>query len=177
VSDGPDTESGGQQERGRSGASVGHLDLVRAALVTGAFVVVLLLVLAKGTFPGGTGASQGGASTSTSTSTTTPAPTTTVAKGQVKVQVANGSSTAGIATKVTQQLQTQGWNTLPPVNATSQVPSSKVYYAQGREAAAREVAAELRLPASSLAPLTAAVPVAGATGDDVVVVVGPDLAS
>jgi LytR cell envelope-related transcriptional attenuator len=142
--------------------------------VTVAFVAVAILVLTQGTFPTGIGASG---SQSTTTTTTKPhSPTTTVLKSQVKVQVANASSTAGAATKVTQQLQTLGWNTLPPVNASSQVPSTMIYFAQGRRAAAVEVAAELKVSKKAIAPLTPSVPVAGAAGDDIVVLVGPDIA-
>ena len=136
-------------------------------------MVAAVLFLTQGTFPTAIG---GSGSASTTTTTKPHGPTTTVPKSQTKVQVANASSTAGAATRVTQQLQTLGWNTLPPVNATSQVPSSQIYYAKGRKTAALEVAAELKVAKSAVAPLTTSVPVPGAAGDDVVVLVGPDLA-
>jgi len=155
---------------------VDHLNLPRALAVTALFLIVAFVFLQQGTFASGTGGS-GGTPATVTTTTTAKAPTTTLPKAQTKVQVANASATPGAATKITQQLQTLGWNTLPPVNATAQVPSSKIYYAQGRKAAARSVAADLKLPKSSIAPLTTSVPVPGAAGDDVVVLVGPDLAS
>jgi hypothetical protein len=140
------------------------------------FVIVAFVFLQRGTFATGTGGS-GGMPAAVTTTTKAKGPTTTVPKAQIKVQVANASATAGAATKITQQLQTLGWNTLPPVNATAQVPSSKIYFAQGRKAAALSVATDLKLPKSVIAPLTTSVPVPGAAGDDVVVLVGPDLAS
>lgn len=159
----------------RRGPDVGHLNLPRAVAVAAAFVVAASLFLTQGTSPTGIGASSARSST---TSTTKPSvPTTTVAKSEVKVQVANASTIAGAATKVTQQLQTLGWNTLPPVNANAQVPTTKIYFAQGRKAAALEIAGELHVSAAAVAPMTTSVPVAGAAGDDVVVLVAPDIAS
>ena len=78
---------------------------------------------------------------------------------------------------MTNTLQTAGWNTLPPVNATSSASSSVVYYAANRKWAAEEIATELKLPSSAVQPLTTSVPVPGAAGDDVIVLIGPDLAS
>ena len=166
----------------KSSGSVGHLNLPRAVGVTVAFLIVALLLLANGTD------SKPSADSGSSTATTQPSggSTTTTAKGgsssttipksQTKVQVANASSTSGAATKITQMLQLAGWNTLPPVNATVQVPKSVIYYAPNHKTAGLEIASELHLTASSVQPMTTSVPVAGAAGDDVVVMVGPDLA-
>jgi len=156
-----------------SGRGVEHLNVVRAVLVVAAFVVVAALLLAKGT---STEISSGSSSVPVTTTTRAPVTTTTIPRSQIKVQVANASSTSGAATKVTQQLQTAGWDTLPPVNATAKVPTSVVYYAANRKPAALEIAVELHLAASAVQPLTASVPVPGAAGDDVVVLIGPDLA-
>jgi len=100
-----------------------------------------------------------------------------LSKSQIKVQVANGSTTAGVASAITSTLQAQGWDTLPAVNATSQVTASEVFYAPDRKSYALEIASQLHLKSSVVVPLTASVPVPGAAGDDVVVIVGPDLAS
>ena len=121
--------------------------------------------------------SPGGAPVTTTTVAHSTTTSTTVARASVKVQVANGTSTAGVATRVTQTLQTQGWNTLPPVNATSQVAASTVYYAANRRTEALQIAQELALPASVVQPLTTSVPVPGSAGDDIVVLVGPNLAT
>ena len=155
----------------KSSGSVGHLNLPRAVGVTVAFLIVALLLLANGTD------SKPSADSGSSTATTQPSGgSTTIPKSQTKVQVANASSTSGAATKITQMLQLAGWNTLPPVNATVQVPKSVIYYAPNHKTAGLEIASELHLTASSVQPMTTSVPVAGAAGDDVVVMVGPDLA-
>jgi hypothetical protein len=161
---------------------MGHLDLVRAVVVTVVFVVLTIWLLADqsqtashpSTAASSTTTTAHAASTTTGGSHPT---TTTIPRSQVKVQVANGSTTAGVATRITQQLQALGWDTLPPVNASSQVSASVVYYAANRKPQALEIASELKLAATAVQPLTTSVPVAGAAGDDVVVVVGPDLAS
>jgi hypothetical protein len=178
------------------------LDLTRAIILAIAFVVVFLM--ANSGLSQADGSSPGGTSTPTTmpavpTSTTLPAAststtqaahstttehakkpnstTTTIPKSQVKVQVANGTATAGVATQLTNTLQTAGWNTLPPVNATSSASTSVVYYAANRKWAAQEIASELKLASSAVQPLTTSVPVPGAAGDDVIVLIGPDLAS
>ena len=180
------------------------LDLTRAVILAIAFAVVFLMAnsglsQADGSSPGGTTSpSTTPAATSTTSTTTTPASTSTtqashatttqhpkkptsttstIPKNQVKVQVANGTSTSGVATTLTNTLQAAGWNTLPPVNATSSASSSVVYYAANRKWAAEEIATELKLSSSAVQPLTTSVPVPGAAGDDVIVLIGPDLAS
>jgi len=165
-----------QDPTGGSGRHGSSLNFVRAALVVVLFAIVVGFVLADAT--GNYGRRHRAAATTTTsvptgTSSTT---TTTVPRSSVKVQVANGSTTAGVATTITQQLQTLGWDTLPPVNASSTVPASVVYYAANRKPEALEIASELKLAATAVQPLTTSVPVANASGDDVVVVVGPDLA-
>ena len=173
-------------------SSQSSLDTTRAVLLCVAFVVVLLIAIVPltkrdGAVPGGQSAD---APVTTVPSGSTPATTTpaerkkhqaaaeaAVNKSEVQVQVANGTSTAGIATTVTTKLMNLGWGTLPPVNASSTVPSSAIYYAAGKKAAGLLLAKELSLPASSVQPLTTSVPVPGSSGDDLVLLVGPDLAS
>ena len=62
--------------------------------------------------------------------------------------------------------------TPPPHEATS-----TVYYAAGQQACGRAIATELGLKPAAVQPLTAAVPVTGTSGNDVVVVIGADLAA
>jgi hypothetical protein len=52
-----------------------------------------------------------------------------------------------------------------------------VYYAAGQQASATVIAGTLGLKPTAVQPLTTAVPVTGASGVDVVVVIGADLAS
>ena len=158
---------------GRGGSS---LNFVRAGIVVVLFIVVVAYVLHSATGGNGRRHRAAEATTTTTVHAGTSTTTTSIARSSVKVQVANGSTTAGVATTVTQQLQTLGWDTLPPVNASSTVPASVVYYAANRKPEALEIATELKLAATAVQPLTTSVPVANASGDDVVVVVGPDLA-
>jgi LytR cell envelope-related transcriptional attenuator len=100
-----------------------------------------------------------------------------VPHSSVKVLVANGTSTPGAAGTYTQLLGSQGWATLSPSDTTSQQSTSTIYYAAGQQAAANAIAASLGLAASKVEPLTNSVPVSGTSSADVVVVLGPDLAS
>jgi hypothetical protein len=106
---------------------------------------------------------------------TTSTTATTVPHASVAVLVANGTTTANQASDFSSALSGQGWNTLPPVDTTSPVAASAVYYASGQRAAALEVAQYIGVKATSVLPLTTAVPVESTTGADVVVVIGPDL--
>jgi hypothetical protein len=190
-----DDEHEATSELGRdraTGQSTGGLDTTRAVLLAIAFVVVLLIALVPlSKHDGAPPSGDGGTTTPTaggsghSTTTTSPAEKkqhqkaaeAAVNKSDVQVQVANGTSTAGIATTLTSKLMEMGWGTLPPVNASSTVPSSAIYYAAGKKPAGLLLASELHLPSSAVQPLTTSVPVPGANGDDLVLLVGPDLAS
>jgi hypothetical protein len=116
---------------------------------------------------------------STTTTTTTKSTISTVAKSQVSVQVANGTTTTGLAETYTQTLQRLTWNTLPRLNGPTET-ATVIYYHPGFLWAAQEIASEIGVPATAAKPLAAGatVPgVAGATGDDVVVILGPDVHS
>jgi len=119
----------------------------------------------------------------TSTSTTTTASThpsstttSTVAHSSVRVLVANGTQEPNAAGHFTQQLQQQGWNVSIPQNTTSAASKTMVYYAPSQQQAAVLVASELGVPTTAVQSMSAGAPVANATGLDVVVVIGPDLA-
>jgi hypothetical protein len=115
---------------------------------------------------------------STSTTTTTAKTTSsTVAKAQVSVQVANGTNITGLAETYTQMLQRLTWNTLPRLNGPT-VTATIIYYHPGFLWAAQEIATEIGVPATAARALAASATVqgvAGATGDDIVVVLGPDV--
>ncbi len=118
------------------------------------------------------------ASHASSTTTTTAAGSTssTVPKSQVSVQVANGTTISGLAGSYTTKLQLLGWNTLPRLNGPAET-ATVIYYHPSFLWAAQEIATEIGVPASAARPLGNATPVPGATGDDIVVVLGPDVAS
>ena len=111
--------------------------------------------------------------TSTSTHSTT---SSTLAHASVKVLVANGTQQPNTAAHFTQQLQQQGWTTGTPTNSSSPAATTTVYYGVFWQQSAMEIATELGVPATSVKPLTSAVPVPNITGYYVVVVIGSDLA-
>jgi len=107
----------------------------------------------------------------TSTSTTTP-------HGQVKVLVANGSTTNGVASGYSTALQRAGWNMLSPVTANPPArATSEVFYSSNKRQQADDVALALGLPLSAVLPVSSATPVTNVSGADVIVVLGADLAA
>ena len=107
------------------------------------------------------------------TTTTSPAPVHV--KSKVRVQIANGTSIAGIAHTLTSRLTTANWDALPAINASAKAPASVVYFKAGYQWAASQIATALGLSQKSLTPLGSQVPALGAQSDDVVVVLGPDI--
>ena len=117
-------------------------------------------------------------SSSTPTSSPTSSTTTTttehiVDKSKVRVQVANGTATAGLATVYTQKLLTIGWDTLPPINGP-RVVATDVYYRLGYEWAATEIASEIKVNDHDVKPLGSTQVLSGQAGDNVIVLLGPD---
>lgn len=152
--------------------------LGRAAILIGVAVVLGILLLQVGSRPPVRATSSAVAASATTTTTTAPATTTTaIPRSSVHVLVANGTTVPNAATNFTTQLQAQGWQTLPPVDATSSVSSSGVYYAAGKQAAAAAVAAAVGAKPTAVQALTSSLPVSSVAGADVVVVLGPDLAT
>lgn len=147
---------------------------------TGLFAVWLASLLVAGiagAFIGRHVNGQPVATTTTTTASSRSTTSTTVSHAGVTVQVANGTLTPGAAAHFTQLLQSQGWATSTPANATSQVSASNVYYAPGKQAQAMLVASQVGVAASAVLPLTPSVPLGTTLGVDVVVMVGPDLAA
>jgi hypothetical protein len=161
--------------------SSNRLSPIRAVLVLIGFVVAAAFLVDVGTRSSVSGIPLTTATTTTTaprsggTTTTAPATTTTLARSATSVLVANGSQGNGLAAHYSSVLSADGWATKPPANATAQVATSAVYYAAGQQEAAAAIATELKLKPSAVLPLTAAVPVSGAAGNDVVVVIGADL--
>lgn len=121
-------------------------------------------------------ADGGGGDDSSSTSSTT---STTVAArpaSQVKVLVANGSSVNGAAGATTTELEALGYVTATPTNA-DRVPATIVYYTVGFEAEARELAAAIGAAPTAVAQMPAVAPVDDLQLSNILVVIGPDLAS
>jgi hypothetical protein len=159
---------------------------VRAGIVLIGFLVAATVLVAVGTRAPVSGLPSSAVTTTTTTraggttTTTTRAggtTTTTMARSATSVQVANGSQGTDLAAHYSAILSSQGWATKPPLDATAQEATSSVYYAAGQQEAAAAIATELKLSPSAVHPLTTAVPVTGASGNDVVVVIGADLAA
>ena len=108
-----------------------------------------------------------------STSTTVPNSTaTTIPISQVKVQVANGTSVAGLAGNFTSTLISRGWDALNQENGPA-TASTTVYYRVNFKWAASRVATTLGVAQSSLRPLGGlGAQVTGSATDDVVVLIG-----
>ena len=107
-------------------------------------------------------------STTASTTTTTTATTTTVAlrdPSEIRVRVLNGAGIAGLASEVSSQLQALGYEVLEPGNYPI-LSQSRVWYAQGFEGEALQLAAEF--PDARVEPADADLDVDG----EIVVVLG-----
>lgn len=96
---------------------------------------------------------------------------------QVKVLVANGSSVNGAAGTQTDELEALGYVTATPTNAAERVPATTIYYTAGFEPEARELATSLGLADTAVAMLPAVAPVDDLQLSNLLVVLGPDLAS
>ena len=157
----------------------GRISPLRAGLVLLGFLLAAIVLVAVGTRASVSGTPTTSATTTTTvpghTTTTLRATTTTLPRSSTSVQVANGSQGTDLAAHYSAILSAQGWATKPPLDATTQVATSSVYYAAGQQEAAAAIATELKLSPSAVHPLTAAVPVSPDTGNDVVVVIGADL--
>jgi hypothetical protein len=184
----------------------GSLSIVRAAGVIILFVVAVAILVSVGTRPSvsstpttTTTAAAGvttttGAGGAAATTTTTTAATTTTTKADHKgkgaatttttappsattVVVANGTSVNGLAAHYSTVIGAGGWTMKTPIDAATSVPTSAVYYAAGQQQQAGSIATAIGVKPAQVLPITTATPVTGATGVDVVVVIGSDLAS
>jgi LytR cell envelope-related transcriptional attenuator len=113
----------------------------------------------------------------TTTTTTTLVHHHTVPKSSVRVQVANGTKVANLARGYSQQLLTQGWNTLPGVNALAPAKKTIVYFNPGFKWAAIQIAHKIHLGVHSIQALNGQRPVPGASSDDVIVILGHNSAT
>jgi len=161
--------------------SASRISPLRAGIVLIGFLVAATVLVAVGTRASVSGLPSSAVTTTTAraggSTTTVPPTTTTIARSATSVQVANASQGTNLAAHYSAILSAQGWATKPPLDATAQVATSSVYYAAGQQEAAAAIATELKLSPSAVHPLTTAVPVTGASGNDVVVVIGADLAA
>jgi LytR cell envelope-related transcriptional attenuator len=130
------------------------------------------------------GSPTSGASTGGTTTTLPPGvTTTTIAPADIKVLVLNGASfTENLATEFTEKVKNLGYTTLTPNNAAGVVKASQIYVMTNGDAPEGDALAKsLGLTSAAVtttlttnAPLS---PGTAATGANLVLVVGPDLAS
>jgi hypothetical protein len=181
TSEPPYSSHGGSSGEGSGGGrGTGGIAPVRALVVLVIFVVAVIAFVSIGTRPSVSGDAATPPPVSTTTTTTAPktAPTTTtttVPHSSVTVLVANATQTNALAAHYSSLLTAQGWAVQTPVDAATTEATSSVYYAAGLQESAATIATTLGLKPAAVQPLTAAVPVTGASGLDVVVVVGADL--
>jgi len=124
------------------------------------------------TTPDGSGGTAPPVSSDTPGATVAPIP-----PGQIPVLVANGTSVQGAAGRVTLQLGTEGYVTKTSVNANERGRATTVvYFAEGAEQAAQQVATFLGVTAPPEA-MPNPLPVADLQGATVLVVLGDDLAT
>ena len=95
----------------------------------------------------------------------------------VSVVVANATNTSGLAAHYTTVIGAGGWAMQTPTNATSSETTSTVYYAAGMQQPAAAIASSIGVKPAQVQLISTATPVQSATGMDVVVIIGQDLAS
>jgi hypothetical protein len=163
-----------------SAPSSGRDDAVGIALIVGAVLIGLLLLVKGYDAEGGVVATDDTPSAEVTT-TTVPAEATTTTTlatkppAEVSVRVANASGTSGVASKTRTTLSGKGYTQVAIGDAPSVVTSTQVLYAEGAQGDAAAVAAALGLPATAVQPMPSPPPVA-LQGATVLVLAGPDLA-
>src|SRR5207253_10724892 len=90
---------------------------------------------------------------------------------------ANGTPTSGAAAGTGQRLKDAHYNVLAATNTTKGANTSSVEYQPGFEREARVVAQLLGLPDSSVQGISNPAPVADSRDANIIVIVGPDLAT
>lgn len=106
--------------------------------------------------------------------TTTEAEASLRAPGEVRVLVLNGGGPAGTAAATTEAIGGAGYDMGEATNATVQLETTAVYFAEGYEADAVAVAEVLGKPGDVVAPMPDPLPGPGSETANVVVVLGGD---
>ena len=157
----------------------------KAALVIAVAVLIGVLVLhhspsSRVATSVTTHAPTGSPTTLGSTTTTT----TVVPPGSIKLQVLNGTGSGNLASRWVAKLRTSpGYNTLAPDDTTSKVTQSAIYIeTPGYLPEAYALASAVGLGQSAVvttipAPASAPIPASERSKANLVLVVGPDLAS
>ncbi len=165
---------------GSFGRSAGMAAGRGALLLAVAVVLGVLLLNAADDTPSRVGAGRDNEDGDDRATTTTTQPvTTTVAvrpPREVKVLAANATNVAGAAGRVSAGLRNVGYNVLAPTDAKP-ADASAVYFTPTFEREGQAVAQALQLPPTAVKPLPNPPPVADLRGANLLVVIGPDVAS
>ncbi|HVA75665.1 MAG TPA: LytR C-terminal domain-containing protein [Acidimicrobiales bacterium] len=174
------SDAGGAAGPGRR--NDGGTQTGKAILVIVVVMVLGWIVLRHSPSTHGTTAQRTSVSVTTTTVPTTT--TTLVAPASIKVQVLNGTGSGNLAGQWSSKLKTTaGYNTLAPDDATSKVTTSAIYViTPGYVPEAYALATAVGLPQSAVnttvpAPSSAPIPTSERSKADLVLVIGPDLAS
>lgn len=122
--------------------------------------------------PVGSPADEADSSSSTTSTTAPPRPASSV-----KVLVANGTNVNGAAGTQTDALEALGYVTADPTTTPDKVQATVVYYTNGYKAEAEVLAGQLGIDPAGVQALPTPAPVPDLQLAQIVVVVGPDLAS
>ena len=156
----------------------GRENAVGIALIVGAVLIGLLLLVKGYDSEGGVVAESTSVETTTTTvpveTTTTTLPSKAPAEVVVKVANASGNPANGLAGKTRTTLQGKGYTQISVTDAPSAVTSTQVLYVAGAQGDAQAVATALGLSVDAVQPMTTPPPVALGEAT-VLVLAGPDL--
>jgi hypothetical protein len=153
--------------------------LVAVAVVLGFFILRAIddtgdgSAIADFELADGGGTTEGG-ETPPPSDTTAPAPRP---PGEVIVLVANASGVQGAATAQSESIASGGYQILPAGNAPDAVEATQVLPIAGFEAEAAALATAIGAPEGAVQPMPDPPPVDDLAGANVLVLLGPDLAS
>lgn len=172
-----DLAGNGSGSRGAGSSTNGTTG--RAVLLLTVLVVLGVLLLQQLEKNPSNAATKHASSEKAAAVTPTSTPTTLAVRlpAEVKVLVANASTTSGVAAKVTSRLQPVGYNLLRPGNTANRATTSSVAYQPGYQNEAQSVATSLSIPTSAVVAMPTPAPVTDLQGANVLVIVGMDLAA
>jgi hypothetical protein len=164
----------------------GGIHAGKAALVIGVAVLIGVLVLHHKTSPttASTGSSRAAAAPTTTVAPATTTTTPAIPPSSIKLQVLNGTGSGSLASQWATKLRTSpGYDTLAPDDTTSRVTQSAIYvetpgylpeaYALATTVGLSPTAVNTTIPAPASAPI----PTSERSKANLVLVIGPDLAT
>lgn len=126
----------------------------------------------------GSSSSAGSSSTTTSAGSISNQALSSSANSLITVRVFNGTTVAGAAAKITNQLAQDGYDVVAPTNASIQDATvTTIYYSPGYLQQADKLAVVFGLGASSVKPLSFSTPIPPVQPSDLNIVLGTDKAN